>query len=131
MAVDIKVATQEINSWLDYKKVKAAPKETYKAQIDTLIQAVCDGELTINATTFELSQTLNCPVPELDLTVLKYVPRLTIGEMRKASVNVKPTDFDGKCIATIAAATGKAMSHLDKMDSSDYNTAQAIAVFFM
>lgn len=122
-------ATEEITKWLDYKRVKENTREAQKAQIDVLVEAMQAGELSLSDN--KLCHKLSFPVSELDLDELTYKPRITIGELQKVTANVKATDFDGKITAYIAALTGQGISHIQKLDTSDYAVGQAIAVFFM
>jgi hypothetical protein len=45
--------------------------------------------------------------------------------------DVKSTDADGRLLAHVAALTGKNKEIINKMDSSDYAIASAIAMFFL
>ena len=128
--VSKEVAEKDINAWLDYKNVKATKRESFKAQIDLLTESIQSGEVEVDDKTFTITQKLNTPIEGLGITELTYKPRLSVGEMRRGATNVKPMDFVGNVVANIATATGKGMSVIDKMDSADYDVAQAIAVFF-
>lgn len=131
-AVDFETASKEVTGWLDYKKVKASTRESYKAQIDMLIESVQDGTITIDPTTFAITHNLAVPVAGIDLTTLEYKPRLTVGEKQRMSEKVKAVDIDGQIVATIAALTGKGMeTHIKKLDTEDYKISQSIAVFFI
>ena len=127
-------ATQEITVWLDYKKVKDSQREANKAQVDALIDGVQCGNLSMNETTFALTQKLDV-TDNISTLIggdsLTFKARCCIGELQRASANVKAIDFDGKITAYIAALTGNSFSHIQKMDSEDYKIGQAIAVFFM
>lgn len=128
------MAAQEITKWLDYKKVKETQRETNKAQVDTLVDAMQCGSLIMDNSSFSLTQKLDVPDTINALIggdTLTFKARISIGELQRASTNVKATDFDGKITSYIAALTGKAFSHIQKMDSEDYKIGQAIAVFFM
>lgn len=122
------IAATEITAWLDYKRVKESTRESFKAQTDVLIEAMTYGDITVNSDTFVITQKLAFPVDTL-LDKLEYKPRMTIGDLNK--IPSKLGDFDSKVAAYIAALTGKALSHIQKMDSEDYKTGQAIAVFFI
>lgn len=126
------LAEQEVNLWLDYKRVKDSVRETQKAQIGVLIDAVQYGDVTINTTTFAITQKMSFPEATGGLySELVYKARISIGELQRACAAVKIGDFDGRIAAYVAALTDKGVSHILKMDSDDFKVAQAIAVFFM
>lgn len=126
------VAVKEVESWLDYRRVKASQRETYKAQIGTLVEGVQFGDITIDAEKHTITQAMQFPEATKSLfTSLTYQPRISIGDLQKHTTNVKATDFEGKVVAYMAALTGQGMSGISKMDSEDYKIGQAIALFFM
>lgn len=126
------IATKEVTAWLDYKRTKEAQRESLKGQIDTLVEAVMFGDVSINPDTQVITHKLIVPEATDKLyTELEYKPRISVGELQKASTNVKATDFDGKVVAYISALTGKGISHIQKLDSEDFKIGQAIALFFM
>jgi len=121
-------AANEIKDWLDYKRVKASARESYKSQIEVLEEAMMTGDISLDNTTFEINQKLVFKVDGL-IDSLTYKPRMAVGDLNK--VPTKPGDFDGKIAAYIAALTGKGLSHIQKLDTEDYKIGQAIAVFFI
>jgi hypothetical protein len=128
---DILSATKEINDWLDVVGVRPTRREICKGQIDTLVEAMQYGDISISNGV--IKQTLVNPVTELDLTTLEYKNRLSIGDKQKVATGSKidATDFTGQTIATIAALTGKGYSHISKLSMPDYKIGEAIAIFFM
>lgn len=130
VVVGKEAAEKEINSWLDYKKVKASKRESFKPQIDQIIESMQAGDIMLNSTTFELTQKLMFPIEGLDISELTYKPRLTVADLRKGSATIKSMDFEGKMVSNIATATGKGASMIEKLDTGDFETANAIAIFF-
>lgn len=125
------IAVQEVEKWLDYKRIKQSQRDSQKAQIDVLIEAVMYGDITISDSADTIEQVLAMPVKGLDINTLTYQSRITVMDLHKATDGVKATDFDGRLVAYVSALTGKSPSHLKKMESEDFKIAQAIAVFFM
>lgn len=130
-----KIATEEINKWLDHKNVsprKRNKKET-KQQIETLIDAVCDGDLTLDED-FNLVQTLRNPVKageKILLETLTFKPRLLLEDVESHLMNVKSTNTIGMLSAYTAALTDENSGMLKKIDTDDNKTAQAIVMFFL
>lgn len=131
------MAIAEMNKWLDHKNVsqrKRNKKET-KQQIETLIDAICDGDLTLDED-FNLVQTLRNPVKDKEgkqivLETLTFKPRLLLEDVESHLMNVKSTNTIGMLAAYTAALTGKSSSLLKKIDTDDNKTAQAIVMFFL
>lgn len=128
------IATTEVNSWLDYKKVNDKKRETYKDNIDTLIEAVMDGSLVLDSETKILKQTLRFPIGEdkdVAVSVLEFKPRLKVSTVHAHLQGVKSTDADGRLCAYMAALTSKPKELLKAMDTEDYNVGMGIAIFFL
>lgn len=127
-------AREEVNSWLDYKKVKDKKREAYKDAVETLVDGVKDGTLVI-AEDMKINQTLAFPVEDnagkVVFDKLEYKARLSVGEIAERTKGVKATDTDGRIMAHVSALTGKAIGLLNKMDTEDNSIAQSIAVFFV
>lgn len=125
------VAAQEINGWLDYKKISAKKRELHKDAIDNLVDAVVEGALTLNEN-FEFTQTLKFPLEgEANLTALKYKPRVKVETVQMHLQGVKPTDNYGLIHSYIAALTTQPKSLIKNLDTEDYSVAYGIAIFFM
>lgn len=128
---DLDSATKEINGWLDIVGVRAKRREVCNGQIDTLVEAMQYGDISIlNGV---IKHKLVHPITELDLTTLEYRNRLSIGDKQKVAngAKIEATDFGGQTTATIAALTGKGYSHISKLSMPDYKIGEAIAIFFM
>ncbi len=129
--VSADVATKEIDKWLDYKHIKEKKRESFKEQIEALIDAVADGNLILNEK-HELVQTLTFPLDgDLPLKELNYKPRLKVSTIHQHLNGVKSTDADGRICAYVAALTSKPKDVIKGLDTEDYSIAQAIAIFFL
>src|SRR5688572_22991268 len=131
--VSKEVATDEINKWLDSKKVFAGKREAYKDHIDIMIEAISEGCLTIledgsikQTLLFELNGGEGMAVKEL-----QYKPRLNRKMVIPHLTNVKAGDGDGRVLATMAALTGQPKNILSSLDNEDSRIADSIVVFFV
>jgi hypothetical protein len=126
------VAEAEIKVWLDYANVKDRARETYKEQVETLIDCVCDGTLTLNHETKILTQILNTPVgKDGSERTLDFKPRLRVGALQNHMRGVKAGDGDGRILAHVCALTSKNSELIKDMETHDYNTSSAIVIFFL
>ncbi len=127
------VAEQDVNRWLDYRRVREKKRKDNESGIDELIELVEEGVLSIDedcSITFNLGQPLKNESGSIALSELVFKPRLKQHEVT-AHLKGAGTDVDARVLAYIAAATGKAKGILGKLDVSDYNIAQSIALFFL
>jgi hypothetical protein len=129
--VNRELAEQTVDKWLDYKRVKPAKRESYKASIENITDAVEEGSLILNEETHELEYTLDIPIGEAKIQVLKFRPRLTVGEINKRLKGVSPKEADARVVAYVAALTGQNSGVIELLDTNDYDVCQAISVFFM
>jgi type I site-specific restriction endonuclease len=129
--VNRELAEQMVDKWLDYKRVKPAKRESYKASIENITDAVEEGSLILNEETHELEYTLDIPIGESKIQVLKFRPRLTVGEINKRLKGVSPKEADARVVAYVSALTGQNSGVIEMLDTNDYDVCQAISVFFM
>lgn len=128
-------ATNEINSWLDYKKVGEKKREAYADSIEALVSAVENGSLSLTPEKV-LVQELSFPIGEdgkdtMAVKTLEFKPRLKISTVHNHLQGVKSTDADGRVHAYVAALTSKPKDLIRAMDTEDFSTSQAIAIFFL
>ena len=134
--VSEKIATAEIEKWLDHKNVngRKRAKKDIKANIETLMYAICDGDLTLDEE-FNLVQKLRNPVKDKDgkpvLTELSFIPRLLLGDVEASLMNVKTDNSIGMLAAYTSALTGVNSGLIRKIDTDDNKTSQAIVMFFL
>lgn len=125
------IATQEVTDWMDYKKVNNSKRETYKANIAALVEAIEEGSLVINddkTMTYTLKFSYG---NEEKVESLKFKVRLMIKEINSAMKGVGAGDFDGMVLARASALTNKSKEILRNMDTEDYSIVQSIAIFFL
>lgn len=122
-------ATIEITGWLDKKKIYESTREAQKDSVDLLIDAMVNGDLTLDQTTNELTHKLLFPLE--DVKILKYRARLNDSILRPHLVGVKPSDADGRLLAHTAALTNEAKGILSQLDSADKKIMMSIAIFFL
>lgn len=130
--VDKKTASNEVEGWLDFKKVPASKRESMKATIDNFIDAICDGILTIDATTHVVTHNLSFPIgTDAKIEKFEYKPRINMGTVNLHLQGVKSSDADGRLCAYVAALTSKPKAVIVQMDTEDNAIAQLIALFFL
>ena len=122
-------ATEEINGWLDKKKVYETTREQQKDSIDLLIEAMMNGDLILDEKTNELKHKLLFPLSET--TELVYKSRLNDKMLRPHLQGVKANDADGRLTAHISALTSQPKAVIDSLDSADKKIMMSIAVFFL
>ena len=121
-------AEKEVNGWLDEKGVRPRKRKDSEDSIETLIEAVQDGDIYFDEDG-NLIQKLSQKVG--DQEELTYQSRITLKEVRVRLKNIKTNDIDGRVMAYIAAATKQPLGIIDEMSTNDYSLSQAVAVFFM
>jgi hypothetical protein len=131
-------AHEEIESWLDYKKISAQKRKSFEDQIETLQEAICEGSLVLEkggegeSDSFKFVQALKFPFGKEEIIKeLTYRSRIGVATIHLHLKDVKSTDADGRLLAHIAALTSQNKELLKKMDTVDYTTASAIAMFFI
>lgn len=127
-------AAQEVERWLEYKKVGAGKREAYAGNIKQLADAISTGVLSLNEK-FELVQELKFPIisdeGKINITQLVYKPRLSVGAVQAQMSGVKAGDGDGRVNAIAAALTGQLKAIIAKLDTEDYSVVNDIVLFFI
>lgn len=122
-------ATVEVTGWLDKKKIYESTREAQKDSIELLIDAMVNGDLTLDENTNEFTHRLLFPISEV--TQLKYRARLNDTALRPHLLGVKASDADGRLLAHTAALTNQPKSILSELDSADKKIMMSIAIFFL
>lgn len=126
-----KLAEKEVDSWLDYKRVKPKKREENKSSVETLVDGFECGVLSLNPQTKEIDFKLDFPIGnEGAIKKLTFKPRLKVGDAHAKLKGVGAGDVDGRIAAYVAALTDKNTALIREIDSEDYSFAQAIAIFF-
>jgi hypothetical protein len=130
--VSLEIATEEVTKWLDKKKVYTSTRELYKDSVDTLIEAMVEGDLSLDTETFVFTHKLLMPLEgELSITEFKYKHRMNDNMLKPHLNGVKPSDADGRLTALIAALTDQPKNIISKLDSADKKICTSIAIFFL
>lgn len=130
------VAKLEVEKWLDFKNIspRKRNKKDVKNNIETLIDAICDGDLSLDNDHFWV-QKLRSPVKDKDgksvLKEMKFTPRLLLEDIESHLINVKADNTIGMLAAYTAALTGKSSGMTKKLNTDDNKTTQAIVMFFL
>lgn len=123
------VAEQEVNAWLDFKKVRDRKRESSEDSIESLVYGFMDGDLVMDSESKEITLKLQFPIGG-SINELKFKPRLRLNDVHSHLKNVKSSDVDGRILAYVCALTGQNSGIISNMDSEDYSIAQSLAVFF-
>jgi hypothetical protein len=131
MKIAIEVATQEVEKWLDYKKISDNKRGVREENIKALIEGVSEGILVLNED-FSFTHTLKFQIEgELPITKLSYKPRLKVASVHNHMQGVKASDGDGRVCAYVAALSSQPKEVIKHLDTEDYAIATAVAVFFL
>ncbi len=122
------LAEQEVNEWLDFKRVKSKKRESNADAIENLIDGFCDGDLVMDQETKEI--TLKLSFPAGNLNEFKFKPRLKLSDTHTYLKNAKSGDLDARVLAYMCALTGLNSGIVKELDTEDYGLAQSIAIFF-
>lgn len=132
--VSKEVAQKDIESWLDFKQVSEKKRESNKDSIESLIEAISEGILSLSDD-HKIIHKLKSPIENKDgdVTVesLEYIPKLKVKNTISYLQGVKGTDVDGRLVAYVCALTSKPSSVIREMDTEDYSVSQSIAIFFL
>lgn len=126
--VTMEQAMNEINSWLDAKKVRPSNRDERDMQIKDLANAICEGILEYNPQDHTLKHNLLFPIGGTESITYKH--RLTQPELEGRLKGVDSFTTDGRLTAYIGALTGTALNVARMMDSEDRKLAQSICIFF-
>lgn len=134
-AVSMDVAQEEVNKWLDYKKVGDKQRESQQDMIDLLQDAICEGLLTLDPEKYFFHQTLKLPIQDDNgndiLSEIKYRPRINEHQLTPFLKGVKATDIKGMITAYVAALSSQNNGMIKRLDTEDRRIADAIAIFFL
>lgn len=130
--VNKEVANSEVCKWLDFKKVSEKKRESKKEYIETIVDAISEGDLELKSDGMILIQKLKFPGDKQGaVTVLEYQPRIKVNEIQSQMIGVKATDPQSLLSAYVSALTKQPKAAIVAMDTEDWEIAQAIASFFI
>lgn len=125
------IAQQDIDRWLDFKKVGQSKREKKSEEIDNLVDSVADGYLVVNDD-YTLKHILKFPLEGgIPVKELIYQTRLEAVKIKSRMQNLKAGDGHGVLMGYICALTDQAAGIIGKLDTEDYNIAGCIVVFFV
>jgi len=131
-AVSKEQAQIEVTDWLDSKRVKAKKREKQKDTIETLVEAIEEGDLIFDQDTKVMTMKLAFGIGKDDnIKELNFKPRANVGEVNSYLKKVKTDDADGRLLCYVYALTGQPAAVIDCLDTEDYALALSIAIFFM
>jgi len=122
------VAQNEMNKWLDFKKIKAKKREGLAESIEEVIDSIEDGTLRLDEDK-KLIQDLSFPLEGVSELVFK--PRIQAVDINAALKGIKMNDNNGRVIAYISALTGRPKTLISKLDTEDMSIGNTLAVFFI
>jgi hypothetical protein len=131
--VNFDLAKAEVDGWLDKKRIPSKKRESLSGMIDNLIDAVVEGDLTIDEETGIMTHTLVVPIGESEgYKELKYKLRITGKDVEPHKKLIKGSDFGDELTRIILALTGAPINVIRQLDmGTDRSIAEAIAVFFV
>jgi hypothetical protein len=129
------IATSEVNSWLDYKKISEKKRESFRENIDSLISAIEDGVISLSGETKEFTQTLHFPLKDDagndTITALKYKARIKVDAVQSQLKNAKSSDAHEMIATYMSVLTGQPKAIIKSLDTEDYSLGNNIAIFFL
>lgn len=129
-AVAESVARNEVNRWLDHKRVNEKHRNANAESIENLVDAFADGTLVLDDD-HNIVMNLTWPIGEGGkITSLKFKPRLRVGEIHDNLKGIKSSDADARILAYIATLTEQPKGIVRHLDTEDYRAASSITVFF-
>lgn len=132
--IPMSAAMEEVEKWLEYKKVKPSKREEYADNIEEIAECISLGIITYDEKTNELKHNLQFPLEndkgESMLSELVYKPRIRVKETKPHMKGVKTGDSDGRVMAYLCAVTNQNRMMLENLDYSDYSISSSIVVFF-
>lgn len=129
--INKEMAVADVNKWLDAKKISQSKRELQKDSIDSLVDAITEGWLMLNADTAFVMK-LKFPLDGEDpLEELTFKTRVRTEQIKNHLKGVKATDIDGRLLAYGAALTSQSSTLINKLDTEDQSLVQSISVFFM
>lgn len=127
-------ATEEINEWLEYKRIRGKRLEDLDDNIEVLVEAMVYGDLVKDGN--ELVQKLVEPIGGAGGAIatekLVYKPRIKQSQIMNIQNQnkIKTTDHQGLMACYVCAITGESFGIIKSMATEDWRVAQSIVLFF-
>ena len=133
-AVSKEIADQEVEKWLDFKKIDQDDIKDIDDQKTPLSLAIQKGYLSLDSD-MVFHHKLKFPIEDVDgnivLDKISYKPRLKMWEIESKTKGVDMKNTFALIRAYMCALTDLNSGMLKKLDSSDNKIAQGIALFFL
>ena len=131
MKLEIKMpadqAEAEVNALLDKKNIFPKRREALQQAVDSVVEAMQYGFVTINE---DGTITQNMITPVDSVSVITYKARIAPEVMNRQIASLKIDNATTRNVAYIKAYTGLLENVINKLETTDRNTAESIALFF-
>lgn len=129
-AITKEIATEEVNGWLDYKRVRPSKRQEKEDHVQGMIECVEDGIFVINE---DFTITFNVLWPEEigNIKTLTFKPRISDREIDNYYKRLDKKSTTSFILARKAALTGINTTILMNMDTEDSTIADHITAFFL
>lgn len=138
-AIDKASAEKEITAWLDYRRTKASVREKNEKNINVLIDAMVEGDITISQGEYHyagekltgpiITQTLIFPIG--GMASISYKPRETTGGISSALSRAAGTATMNTVYAEQLSIGSILGEQLLQLDNEDGRVLNAIVSFFL
>ena len=126
------MAEKEVESWLDFKRIKQTKRESYSESASIMAEAIALGDMVLDPETHHLTVSLAFPLGDSEsIKTLKIRPRVTINDINKYTAKIKDTATALRVQAMIACICEEPIGVIKGLDTGDYELMQAIVVFFL
>ena len=123
-------ATEEFKKWADSKMISNKVIEKHQDDADAIIDALQQGNLSLDEETNDLIQFLFFPKGET--TELRYRSRVSKGELSASTRGLRSDNIIGEMpICYVSCLTGKDKGTIRALDSTDSSLGEHIAAFFL
>jgi len=132
--VSAEIARQDVERWLDFKRVSAKKRAAVADTIEAIAEAIEQGTLVVNddcSITHKLIFPIENSEGQQTVEELKYKARVTTEAISIRMRDVKLTDAHGMFIAYASALTNQSTALIKKLDTEDFRVAQSIVTFFL
>lgn len=130
IVVKKEAAKSEIDGWLDARRIKPSVREAFSENIDSLVEAVMYGDITISGTV--ITQKLSDPIKDVNngnvvVGTLEYDKRPTVDDLQKCTSSGDQIAISKEISAIL---TGKPAGIFGKLCPADFSIVNNIGVFF-
>lgn len=125
------IAEKEVDAWLDNMRIPKQKRIANKVNIETLVNAIMDGNLTLISGK-RFTQKLIWEIgDEIKITEFQFKERIKVGIIEEHVDKMKSVNMISLTRAYICALTNQPKEIINELDPQDYSVASAITGFFM